>query len=157
MVNEDNNYDSQMREDAYMKKEGTTNESVYDDFQMQGNFHTGRNVTVSEEFVNNFLMAHSNNLPSDKIYMLKERIRKLPKENADRLQFISLKNASTMILISIFLGQWGIDRFMLGETGLGILKFLTCGACGVWTVIDWFMISKKTKEYNFKLIMNALM
>ncbi|MDO5088487.1 MAG: TM2 domain-containing protein [Leptotrichiaceae bacterium] len=156
MINEDDNYDFQMWEDAHMEREGRTNESVYDDFQIQENFHTTRKVTVGEEFVNNFLIANANNLPSDKIFMLKERLRKLPKENADYLQSISLKNASTMTLISVFLGQWGIDRFMLGEIGLGILKLLTCGACGVWTVIDWFLISKKTKEYNFKLIMNVL-
>ena len=37
---------------------------------------------------------------------------------------------------------------MLGETGMGVLKLLTGGCCGVLTIIDWFSISKKTKEYN---------
>lgn len=53
------------------------------------------------------------------------------------------------MLISIFLGGLGIDRFMLGDTGMGVLKLLTGGCCGVLTIVDWFSIQKKTKEMNF--------
>ena len=45
---------------------------------------------------------------------------------------------------------------MLGETGMGILKLLTLGVCGVLTIIDWFTIQKKTKEHNFNLLMTIL-
>lgn len=53
------------------------------------------------------------------------------------------------ILISVFLGQLGIDRFFIGDTILGVLKLITCGGCGVWTIIDWFLIMGSTKEKNF--------
>lgn len=56
-----------------------------------------------------------------------------------------MKDPNTVLLVSIFLGVLGIDRFMIGDTGMGILKLLTCGCCGVLTIIDWFTISKKTK------------
>jgi len=45
---------------------------------------------------------------------------------------------------------------MLGDTGMGILKLLTLGCCGVMTIIDWFSISKKTKEYNFNKLMTLI-
>ena len=45
------------------------------------------------------------------------------------------------LLLSIFLGSLGIDRFYLGYTGLGILKLLTLGACGVWWLIDLILIA----------------
>ena len=61
-----------------------------------------------------------------------------------------------MLLVSIFLGVLGIDRFMIGDTGMGILKLLTCGCCGVLTIIDWFTISKKTRELNFNKVMTLL-
>ena len=72
------------------------------------------------------------------------------------LQTIELKDPTTILLVSIFLGSLGIDRFMLGDIGMGILKLLTCGVCGILTIIDWFTVSKKTKELNFNNIMTML-
>ena len=69
---------------------------------------------------------------------------------------VELKDPTTILLVSIFLGSLGIDRFMLGDTGMGILKLLTGGCCGILTIIDWFTVSKKTKELNFNNLMTVL-
>lgn len=50
------------------------------------------------------------------------------------------------VLLSIFLGYFGIDRFYLGYTGLGIVKLLiticTCGIAGwVWWLVDVILIA----------------
>lgn len=50
------------------------------------------------------------------------------------------KNKLTAILLSIFVGTLGIDRFYLGYTGLGIVKLLTLGGFGIWALIDLIMI-----------------
>ena len=79
--------------------------------------------------------------------------------NDDKFSLIStvqMKDPNTVLLVSIFLGVLGIDRFMIGDTGMGILKLLTCGCCGVLTIIDWFTISKKTRELNFNKVMTLL-
>ncbi|MEI7690321.1 MAG: TM2 domain-containing protein [bacterium] len=48
-----------------------------------------------------------------------------------------------VLILSIFLGQLGIDRFMMGQVGLGILKLITFGGFGIWWLIDVIMIATK--------------
>jgi hypothetical protein len=45
------------------------------------------------------------------------------------------------LLLSILLGQIGVDRFYLGYIGLGVLKLLTAGGCGIWWLIDVILIA----------------
>lgn len=42
---------------------------------------------------------------------------------------------------------------MIGDIGLGVLKLLTFGVFGIFTMIDWFLISGRTKEKNFNQVM----
>lgn len=51
-----------------------------------------------------------------------------------------MKNKTTAMLLSIFLGGLGVDRFYLGYTGMGILKLLTGGCLGIMYIYDIIMI-----------------
>jgi TM2 domain-containing membrane protein YozV len=60
-----------------------------------------------------------------------------------RVVRVSDKDLSTTVLLSFFLGLFGVDRFYLGYTGLGILKLLTLGGCGAWAIVDLVLIILK--------------
>lgn len=51
-----------------------------------------------------------------------------------------MKNKTTAIILSFFLGCIGADRFYLGYTGLGVLKLLTMGVFGIMWLIDFILI-----------------
>ena len=48
------------------------------------------------------------------------------------------------------LGGLGIDRFMRGQIGLGVVKLLTAGGFGIWAFIDWVIALSKAYGASFK-------
>lgn len=72
-----------------------------------------------------------------------------PVRTADSQQFFAAKDVPglysdkewlTTVLISWLVGIFGVDRFYLGYTGLGVAKLLTFGGCGIWAIIDLVLI-----------------
>ena len=56
-------------------------------------------------------------------------------------------------ILFIIVGTWlfgglGVDRFMRGQTGLGVLKLITAGALGVWALIDFIVALTKISSYD---------
>ena len=108
---------------------------------------------MEQQKVDMFIMTNQKYFPAEKMMYLKEKLKGLDDEKFSLVSMIELKDPTTLLLVSLFLGGWGVDRFMIGDTGIGVLKLLTGGCCGVLTLIDWFSIQKKTKELNFNKLM----
>ena len=73
------------------------------------------------------------------------------------VQSLQLKDPTTSLIISIVGGGGlGIDRFYIGDTGMGIGKLLTCSGFGIWTIIDWFLIMGATREKNMEVFQRSV-
>ena len=42
-------------------------------------------------------------------------------------------------VFTFLIGGLGVDRFVRGQIGLGVLKLLTCGGCVIWALVDWII------------------
>ena len=99
-----------------------------------------------------------------KSYIPDERVMSfrnmLLQSEANDLSFISmvpLKNPTTVLLFSIFLGGLGVDRFYIGDTGLGVAKLLLSSfTFGIWPLIDIFLCYKKAKVLNYNKLLSRL-
>lgn len=104
---------------------------------------------MEQSKIDMFVMANKDCFTNQHLILIKEKLATLPDEKANAIMCASFKNPTTILIISILLGGYGVDRFVLGEIGLGFLKLITCGGCGIWAIIDWFIIRDKTRNYNF--------
>jgi len=60
---------------------------------------------------------------------------------------------TTLLWLSILLGEFGVDRFYVGKIGTGLLKLVTGGGCLVWWIIDVILIlSGKFTDSNGNVI-----
>ena len=106
--------------------------------------------------VDMFIMANNKYFQSNQIPYIREQLLGLPEDKWAYLQSLQLKDPTTSIIVSILAGNLGIDRFLIGDTGLGIGKLLTCGGLGIWAIVDWFLIMDATREKNMEKIQELL-
>lgn len=50
-----------------------------------------------------------------------------------------------VLVMSIIFGSIGVDRFIMGKVGTGIVKLLTLGGFGIWWLIDIILIATKSE------------
>ena len=98
--------------------------------------------------VDQWLAINAKYFPTEQVQYIRQRLEALPEQQLSLLYSISFQDPTMMLVISLFGGSLGIDRFMLGQVGLGIGKLLTCGGCGIWSIVDWFLIMDATRQSN---------
>jgi TM2 domain-containing membrane protein YozV len=102
--------------------------------------------------VDMYIMSNARFFESHQITIIRDSLIALDDSKWPMLSTVQLKDPTTSLILSILAGSLGIDRFMIGDTGIGVGKLLTCGGLGIWAIIDWFMIQGATREKNMQLI-----
>lgn len=103
-----------------------------------------------------FLMKNQKYFDPSQLPIVTEKINQLDDNQVMILSAAGYKDPTIMLIISLFLGTLGIDRFLLGDITAGVLKLISLGGLGIWTIIDWFLIQQKTKQSNFELFLDSI-
>ncbi len=106
--------------------------------------------------VDNYLLSNGKYFPTETRVVLRDKLLSATDEQWNLLIALPLKDPQTAFILSWFLGILGVDRFYIGDTGLGVGKLRTAGGCGLWELIDLFLISKATRQKNFDAIMETI-
>ncbi|MCP1639011.1 TM2 domain-containing protein [Streptococcus gallinaceus] len=116
-----------------------------------------------------FLMNNMNAFPPEQIPMIQRELEQLDEQSLNALLMTDIKNPTVALILSIFVGEFGVDRFYAGQKELGIAKlaltvisfvtlfiligfFLLIGVY-IWKIVDWFLIMGATRQSNFERLM----
>lgn len=111
---------------------------------------------MDSQKVDLFMMTNGKYFESHQIAQIRNRLLRIDESRWLTVQSLQFNDPTTSLIVSIIAGNLGIDRFMIGDTSIGIGKLLTCGGFGIWAIIDWFMIMGATREKNLEKLMTAL-
>ena len=103
-----------------------------------------------------FILANSKYFEAGKVGQIRDRLLVVDDAKWPLIQAVQLKDPTTALIISLLGGTLGIDRFYIGDTGLGVGKLLTCGGFSIWAIVDWFLIMDATRDKNMQKIMQYL-
>jgi len=103
--------------------------------------------------VSTILVSLQGKIPAEYSFAIRQKLESLDDDREFVFLAADLKSPLVALVLSLFLGVYGIDRFYVGDTTMGVLKLLTCGGMGIWTVIDWFLIMDAAKQKNAEKLM----
>lgn len=111
---------------------------------------------MDAQTVDMFLMANSKYLEGHQMFQIRERLLEMDESRWRMLQFMQFNDPVIILIVSLVTGPLAIDRFMIGDIGLGVIKLLTCGGLGIWVLIDWIMIMGITRQKNTEKLLMAI-
>lgn len=106
--------------------------------------------------VDMFLMTNGKFFESHHLAAIRERMLQMDESKWVAIQTMEFKDPTIILIVSLLAGGLGIDRFLIGDTGMGIGKLLTCGGLGIWSIVDWFLIMGATREKNLAKLQQVL-
>ncbi len=96
-----------------------------------------------------FINENKKYLPSDKTDFLISRLTECEDVNFEILENIKLTSPRKVLIISLFFGIFGLDRFFIGDYFFAFLKLFSLGGFGFLMIFDWFYILKRVKKINY--------
>ena len=125
-------------------------------------------LIMEENKVNELMLRYKSFVTSEQLANIRAALLKANDKAYGNVVMVSTKNSLVALCLGLAFGHLGVDRFYLGDVGLGIAKLLTFwGASflslgllspvvGIWIIVDFFLCYSKAKKINYKRIMKAI-
>ena len=115
-------------------------------------FMADKEDTMEAYKVDMFLMQNGRYFNEDDLIFVQSILHRADDSWWNALLVMRFKSPVLALVLSLFWGTLGVDRFYVGNVGLGILKLLTAGFGGIWTIIDWFLIMRVARTANYRTL-----
>ena len=117
-----------------------------------------QNIThiIMEKDVNMLLATYGKYFPESSLLQIREIFENMDEKQIGMLVCLQFKDPITVLIISLFGGVLGIDRFYLGHPVLGVIKLLTCGGFYIWAIIDLFLVMDSARQENLQKLMRIV-
>lgn len=106
--------------------------------------------------LNAYMASASKYFTAGALSTIKQQLEQKDDETLMTLYAVEYKDPTTMLIVSVLIGTLGIDRIMVGDVRLGVAKLLTAGGCGIWTIVDWFLIQDIVRQKNLEKFNSTL-
>ncbi|WP_321438840.1 TM2 domain-containing protein [uncultured Bacteroides sp.] len=111
---------------------------------------------MDSQKVDTFIITNGKYFPSDRIIALREMLLNADESKWLMIQPLRFKDPTIALIISLLAGSLGIDRFFIGDIVLGVVKLITFGGLGIWTITDFIFIMKAARTNNIQKIYAVL-
>lgn len=109
---------------------------------------------MTQENLRSCLRTLSSKIPTASMTVIKNILVDADDSLAERIVLEKYDEPLIVLLLSVFTGYLGVDRFYLGDVGLGVCKLLFGWlTLGIWAFADIFLCFKKVKNRNLNKVM----
>lgn len=132
---------------------------LYKDLNVQTNSNAAiqNNEMMSTFHKGEILRRFGFYIPKGATFDLLKSLAAAPDRKYADCMAVQPKNPAVTLFFAINCGFIGLDRFYIGDTGLGVCKLLfSMLIFGLWPLIDIFVSYKKCKKKNLEALNSAI-
>ncbi len=118
----------------------------------------GKKAGLTNQQVEQLMAVYGERVPISCLGSFREMLQSTTMSYGEvQVVLMQMKDPMISLVLSILVGYLGVDRFYVGDIGLGVIKLITCGGFYIWWLVDMFMIMGKTRMKNYEQLTQVLM
>ena len=129
-----------------------------DTFSLDSQIREAKRPGLTEQQVEQLIAAYGERVPISCLSSLREMLLSTTMSYSEvQVVLMQMKDPIISLILSIIVGSLGVDRFYVGDIGLGIIKLITCGGFSIWWLVDILLIMGKKRMKNYEQLTQVLL